>query len=214
MFPRPVMSRRCDESLRFAAKPWASRGAPAPSKINRAADPDPHTLHECNGKLRRDQAQRMPVKRQTIMAFVDAQCFGQFTRPGTKRFFNLRAAPQRHHAKSQCGLQSPQEHSVAGIADHVHAPVQPVRSVNITTTRRAKHCLIAQRWPRKAMRCRIIRLIGFCFYNDTADLPHTQKMADQIGSHFACRAGEKRCLDQDITLLKSQAYRFVVGSRL
>lgn len=207
------MPCRSCQILRFAAKPRTLRSTPSPGNIDCAADPNPHALHAFDravGLL--DQRKRMAIKGQTIMAYVDAQCCGQSSRPGAQQFFNLGAAPDCHLFKADCRPQCTQQDGVAGIADHVHTPLQAITSVNITTACRAKHRSVAPRWARKAMRCRIIRLISLCLYNYPAHLPIRQKATDQVGGDFGCRARKKRGFYNHSLRLHDKITAWLLGS--
>lgn len=90
---------------------------------------------------------------------------------------------------------------MTGITDDIHAPVQPIGSVDITVTSQAKHGLVATRRPRKAVRSRVIQLIGFRFYNHTGRLAYDQLKADQLGSDSNSPAGEEFYLDHTMAHL-------------
>ncbi len=122
---------------------------------------------------------------------ADAQRLAQPARPGAQESQLGQAPALLHHCQPLQRLYRPQQYTgaVAGRPAHqVQAPVQAIRAVHIGMAWRPKHGRIARRGATKAVRSRVVLVIGLGFHNSPAHAIHQQDCTNQLpGQHLRRR---------------------------
>ena len=131
------------------------------------------------------------------MSARDPECLAEAARAGAEEARVGGAAARSHRVEPRRRLERAEQHCARlplAVADEIHAPVDPVRAVDVDVAGRAEHRRVARGRPTIGVARGIVRVVRLDLDDRSADAVDEEHAADELAGATSCTLRAKNSL--------------------